>query len=59
MRESYRSLRRTYDREMAQWDRRIRDSNNRRFWAMRGTSAESKSIAKGLSDEGNLLPHSP
>ena len=56
MRESYRSLRRTYDREMAQWDRRIRDTNNRReLFNMRGTSAESKSIAKGLSEEGNLL----
>lgn len=56
MRESYRSLRRTYDREMAQWDRRIRDTNNRReLLNMRGTSAESKSIAKGLSDEGTLL----
>ena len=56
MRESYRSLRRTYDREMAQWDRRIRDTNNRReLLNMRGTSAKSKSIAKGLSDEGTLL----
>ena len=56
MRESYRSLRRTYDREMAQWDRRIRDTNNRReLLNMRGTSAESKSIAKGLSDEVTLL----
>ena len=56
MRESYRSLRRTYDREMAQWDRRIRDTNNRReLLNMRGTSAESKSIAKGLSEEGFVM----
>ena len=56
MRESYRSLRQTYDREMAQWDRRIRDTNNRReLLNMRGASAESKSIAKGLSDEGSIL----
>ena len=41
---------------MRQWDRRVRDTNNRReLLHMRETSAHSKSIAASLSREGDLL----
>ena len=56
MRDAYRSLKHTYDREMSQWDRRIRDANNRtELFGSSDTSAETKSIANDLNNERNLL----
>ena len=68
MRESYRSLRGTFDREMRQWDRRVRDTNNRRELLsqegdlLRETLAGSSQTAEWLggisshiNDQGNRL----
>ena len=56
MRDAYRSLKHTYDREMSQWDRRIRDANNRtELFGSSDTSAETKSRANDLNNERDML----
>jgi Golgi SNAP receptor complex protein 2 len=56
MREAYRSLKHTYDREMSQWDRRIRDANNRNeLFRGADASAETKSVANDLNNERDML----
>jgi hypothetical protein len=55
LRDAYRSLNHTYDREMSQWDRRIRDANNRTELFGSLTSAETKSIANDLNNERSML----
>ena len=56
MRDAYRSLKHTYDREMSQWDRRIRDANNHtELFGSSDTSAETKSRANDLNNERDML----
>ena len=56
MRQAYRSLKHTYDREMSQWDRRIRDANNRtELFGGCEPSAETKSRANDLGNERDML----